>query len=259
MRLARFIYNKQEGWGIIEGDFIRLLDAPPFGKIRPLKKKFLFSQVRLLAPAEPSKIILVGLNYKDHARELNMKLPAEPVIFLKPPTALIGPGGTVIYPKGVKRLDYEAELALVIGKKARNIPLNKVPEYILGYTCLNDVTARDLQKKDVQWSRSKSFDTFAPLGPWLETDLDPGHLEVRSFLNNRLKQYSNTRNFIFSVPEIVSYISRIMTLLPGDVISTGTPSGVGPMKANDLIDVEIEGIGVLRNTVDLQIKKTYNR
>ncbi len=259
MRLVRFIYKKKEKWGKLEGDFIRPLEVEPFDKIKPLKKKIFLSQIKLLAPAEPSKIILVGLNYKDHARELKMKIPAEPVIFLKPPTALIGPGETIIYPEGVKRLDYEAELALVIRKKARNIALNKVPEYILGYTCLNDVTARDLQRKDIQWSRAKSFDTFSPLGPWLETALDSGHLEIRSFLNNRLKQHSNTENFIFSVREIVSYISRVMTLLPGYVISTGTPPGVGPMLCGDEIEIEIKGIGVLRNIVDLQLKKTYNR
>ncbi|MFH1398185.1 MAG: fumarylacetoacetate hydrolase family protein [Candidatus Omnitrophota bacterium] len=259
MRLARFIYKKQIKWGVIDKDYIRPLKDPPFDKIKPLKKKIFLSQVKLLAPAEPSKIILVGLNYKDHARELKMKLPAEPVIFLKPPTALIGPGETIIYPKGVKRLDFEAELALVIKKIARNIALQKASEYILGYTCLNDVTARDLQKKDIQWSRAKSFDTFSPLGPWLETGIDPGHLEIKSFLNNRLKQHSNTRNFIFSAPEIVSYVSRVMTLLPGDVISTGTPAGVGPMLVGDMIEIDIEGIGVLRNTVDLSLEKTYNR
>ncbi len=259
MRLARFIYKKQIKWGVIDKDYIRPLKDLPFDKIKPLKKKIFLSQVKLLAPAEPSKIILVGLNYKDHARELKMKIPVEPVIFLKPPTALIGPGEAIIYPKGVKRLDYEAELALVIRKKARNIALNKAAEYILGYTCLNDVTARDLQRKDIQWSRAKSFDTFSPLGPWLETGIDPGHLEIRSFLNNRLKQHSNTQDFIFSVPKIVSYISRVMTLIPGDVISTGTPAGVGPMNAFDIIEIEIEGIGVLRNTVDLDLKKPYNR
>ncbi len=205
--------------------------------------------MRILSPVQPSKIILVGLNYRDHARELHLAIPKEPVIFLKPPTAVIANAENIIYPLGVKRLDYEAELALVIKKKARNIPAERVKKYILGYTCLNDVTARDLQKKDGQWTRAKSFDTFCPIGPWIETNLDPSNLRIKCRLNNKLKQDSSTANFIFPVEHLVSYISRIMTLLPGDVISTGTPVGVGPMQPGDRVEVEIEGIGKLFNQV----------
>lgn len=205
--------------------------------------------MRILSPVQPSKIILVGLNYRDHARELHLVIPKEPVIFLKPPTAVIANAENIIYPLGVKRLDYEAELALVIKKKARNIPAERVKNYILGYTCLNDVTARDLQKKDGQWTRAKSFDTFCPIGPWIETKLDPSNLRIKCRLNNKLKQDSSTANFIFPVEHLVSYISRIMTLFPGDIISTGTPVGVGPMLPGDRVEVEIEGIGKLFNQV----------
>lgn len=197
----------------------------------------------------PEKIILTGLNYKDHARELDMKIPDEPIIFLKPPSALIGPGENIIYPEGVRRLDYEAELAIVIGKEGKKIPEKKVKDYILGYTCLNDVTARDLQKKDRQWSRAKSFDTFCPLGPWIETDLDPSDIQIQSFLNGKLKQNSRTSNFIFRIDFLISFISKIMTLKIGDIISTGTPAGIGPMQKSDKVEIVIEGIGSLKNQV----------
>ncbi len=249
MRILRFIYQEKQRWGILEKDLIRVLKAPPFPKIELSPKRIPFSRVRLLAPAAPTKIVLVGLNYRDHARELKMPVPIEPVIFLKPPTALIAHREDIIYPQGVARLDYEAELALVIRKKAKDIPENKAQDYILGYTCLNDVTARDLQKKDIQWTRSKSFDTFCPLGPWLETELNPGNLKISSYLNGRLKQDSNTKNFIFPIKRLVSFISKVMTLFPGDVISTGTPPGVGEMGPSDTIEVDIEGIGILKNQV----------
>lgn len=196
---------------------------------------------------QPSKIVLVGLNYRGHARELKMKVPEEPVIFLKPPTTLIGNKGTIIYPGGVTRLDYEAELALIIKKKARNVPVKDSSKYILGFTCLNDVTARDLQKKDGQWSRAKSFDTFCPIGPVIRTGIDTSNLKVCSYLNGCLKQNSTTRNFIFSPGYLLSFISKVMTLLPGDIISTGTPANVGPMKRGDKIEIDIEGIGKLIN------------
>jgi 2-keto-4-pentenoate hydratase/2-oxohepta-3-ene-1,7-dioic acid hydratase in catechol pathway len=237
MKIARFLYKKDIGWGRICDGFIIAKHKVPLKKIR------------LLPPATPSKIILLGLNYKDHARELGMRLPSRPLIFLKPNTAIIGHDMPIVYPQGVKRVDYEAELAIVIGKEAKSILQREVPKYILGYTCLNDVTARDLQQKDIQWTRAKSFDTFCPLGPWLETRLDPSNLKISSYLNGRLKQSSSTANFIFSVEYLVSFISRIMTLLPGDVISTGTPSGVGRMKRGDIVEIEVEGIGRLRNPV----------
>jgi len=249
MRIVRFKYRGEENWGIAQSDSIRLLKNPPFSSIKLSSRKIPFKKVKLLPPATPSKIILAGLNYRDHAKELNMRLPAEPVIFLKPVSSLIASGEKIIYPSMAKRLDYEAELALVIKKKARNITRSAVDKYILGYTCLNDVTARDLQKKDGQWTRAKSFDTFCPAGPWLETEFDPKNAGISSRLNGELKQDSNTANFIFSLRYLVSFISKIMTLYPGDIISTGTPPGVGPMRPGDTIEVEIEGIGKLSNRV----------
>lgn len=193
----------------------------------------------------PTKIICVGLNYKDHAKELNMPLPEEPILFMKPISSLIGPEDSIIYPKMSKRVDYEAELAIII----KNIEENEVMDYIEGFTCLNDVTARDLQKKDGQWTRAKSFDTFCPIGPKVVKGINPNNVKIQSFLNGELKQDSNTSNFIFKVEELVSFISKIMTLTPRDIIATGTPSGIGPMKKDDIIEIKIEGIGTLRNYV----------
>jgi 2-keto-4-pentenoate hydratase/2-oxohepta-3-ene-1,7-dioic acid hydratase in catechol pathway len=249
MRIVRFSYKDRIAFGVLEEETISVLRYTPFSKIILSGEKIPFNKVRLLSPSQPSKLILVGLNYRDHARELEMKIPQEPVIFLKPPTTVIGHNNTIIYPQGVTRLDYEAELALVIKKQAKNILPAKASQYILGYTCLNDVTCRDLQKKDGQWTRAKSFDTFCPIGPWVETDCDPGSLLITLRLNKVSKQNSSTRNFIFPVEKLVSFISGIMTLYPGDIISTGTPAGVGPMKPGDKVEVEIEGIGTLANTV----------
>lgn len=197
----------------------------------------------------PGKIVAVGLNYKDHAKELKMKMSEEPTIFMKPGTSVIGHMDDIIYPGMSAQVDYEAELAVVIGKKAKNIQENDAKEHILGYTCANDVTARDLQKKDGQWTRAKSFDTFCPLGPVIVDDIDADNLNIRLFLNGQVKQDSRTSNMIFNVKRIVSYISCVMTLLPGDVILTGTPVGVGQLKKSDIVEVEIEGIGKLINKV----------
>jgi len=198
---------------------------------------------------KPTKIICVGTNYGDHAKELGMNIPEEPLIFLKPPSSIIYDSQEIAYPLGVVRLDYEAELAVVIKETARDIREEDVSKYILGYTCLNDVTARDLQKKDGQWTRSKSFDTFCPIGPEIETAIDPEDVKVESYLNGALKQSSNTRHLIFTVGRLVSFISGVMTLLPGDIISTGTPDGVGPMQPGDTIEIRVEGIGSLKNKV----------
>lgn len=197
----------------------------------------------------PSKIVCVGLNYREHAVELKLKIPKEPVIFLKPSSSIIYNKDDIVYPPKVRRLDFEAELAVVIKKKTKNIKPKEAPAYILGYTCLNDVTARDLQKKDGQWTRSKSFDTFCPIGPVIETDLDPSDIKIESRLNGILRQSSSSADLIFPVYELVAYISGIMTLSPGDIISTGTPPGVGPMRPRDLIEISIEGIGTLNNKV----------
>nr|QNO58019.1 putative 2-keto-3-deoxyxylonate dehydratase [Methanosarcinales archaeon ANME-1 ERB7] len=198
----------------------------------------------------PTKIVLVGLNYKDHAKELNMPLPPEPIIFMKPVTALIGPGECIVYPSQATRVDYEAELAIVIKDVCKDIEPEGVMEHIAGFTCLNDVTARDIQKRDVQWTRAKSFDSFCPVGPEIVKDVDPNNLTIHSFLNGELRQDSNTAEFIFTVETLVSFITQVMTLMPGDIIATGTPGGIGAMHRGDTIEVTIEGIGTLRNYVE---------
>ena len=197
----------------------------------------------------PSKIIAVGLNYRDHAEELRMPIPKNPILFIKPSTSVIEDGESIIYPPEVKELHYEAELAIVIGKKAKNVEAKDALSVIEGYACANDVTAREQQRADVQWTRSKSYDTFCPLGPKIVKNLDPNNLEIKLYLNGELKQSSNTSNMIFKAEELVSFISHVMTLLPGDVIMTGTPPGVGEMKRGDIVEVEIEGIGKLINKV----------
>jgi 2-keto-4-pentenoate hydratase/2-oxohepta-3-ene-1,7-dioic acid hydratase in catechol pathway len=197
----------------------------------------------------PTKIIAIGLNYLDHAKELNMDIPEYPLIFMKPPTAVIGDGEIIIYPPQTQELHYEGELGIVIGKKARNLSVEEAQDCIAGYTCSNDVTARDLQRLDGQWTRSKSFDTFCPLGPRIVKNIDPTNLAITTRVNSVTKQNSNTNQMIFNAYKLVSFISAIMTLLPGDVISTGTPPGVGELQVGDVVEVEIEGIGILRNTV----------
>jgi 2-keto-4-pentenoate hydratase/2-oxohepta-3-ene-1,7-dioic acid hydratase in catechol pathway len=201
------------------------------------------------APCVPSKIVAVGLNYKSHAEEINDLLPEEPLLFLKPPTAVIGPEDKILYPSFSTRVDYEGELAVVMGKPAWCVSLKDALDYVGGYTCFNDVTARDLQAKDRQWTRAKGFDTFVPFGPCIETELDPGNVIVESYLNGELKQRGNTGDLIFAVPELISFISSIMTLLPGDIIATGTPSGIGPMSPGDKVEIKIASIGTLRNYV----------
>ena len=197
----------------------------------------------------PTKIICVGLNYIDHAKELNMEIPEYPIIFLKPTSAIIYNEDYIIKPKISKRVDYEVELAIVIGKKCRNVKKDEADDYIMGYTILNDVTARDLQQKDGQWTRAKSFDTFCPIGPRIVKDIDPMNLDIECRVNGEIKHKSNTKNMIFDVYELVEFVSSIMTLYPGDIISTGTPPGVGELKAGDVVECEIEGIGILRNYV----------
>ncbi|HNX09783.1 MAG TPA: fumarylacetoacetate hydrolase family protein [Methanothrix sp.] len=204
--------------------------------------------VTLLPPCQPSKIVCVGLNYVKHAQELKMPLPDEPILFLKPPSAILAPGGQIVYPSSSIQMDYEGELAFVIGKRCRNVSADEAEKYILGYTCFNDVTARDLQRKDGQWTRAKSFDTFAPFGPWIGK-IDPSDADIKTRVNGKLVQDSNTSDLIFSVPRLVQFISAVMTLEPGDVIATGTPPGVGQLQKGDLVEVEIEGIGVLKNSV----------
>ncbi len=198
---------------------------------------------------KPSKIICVGLNYTDHARELNMPIPKYPILFMKPPTTLISDGDSIIYPPQTKELHYEAELAIVIKDRIKSISEGEARKHILGFACGNDVTARDLQRADGQWTRAKSFDTFCPVGPKVVSGIDPDNLDIKLFLNGQLKQSSNTSNMIFKVDYLVSFISQIMTLEPGDIILTGTPPGVGSMEVGDVVEVEIQGIGKLKNKV----------
>jgi 2-keto-4-pentenoate hydratase/2-oxohepta-3-ene-1,7-dioic acid hydratase in catechol pathway len=204
--------------------------------------------VQLLTPCQPSKIVCVGLNYVKHAQELKMPLPEEPILFLKPPSAVLAPGGHIVYPACSSQVDYEGELAVVIGKRCKNVPAREAESHILGYTCFNDVTARDLQRRDSQWTRAKSFDTFAPFGPWIAR-IDPSDVDIETRVNGRVVQKSNTSDLIFDVPRLLEFISGVMTLEPGDVIATGTPPGVGPLQKGDCVEVEIEGIGILKNFV----------
>jgi len=206
-------------------------------------------EVRLLAPVVPGKIVAVGLNYRDHAREMGKTIPEEPLLFLKAPSALNDPGGEIVYPPQSRRVDYEAELAVVIGRVSKNVKEKDAAAHILGYTCINDVTARDLQVKDVQYTRAKGFDTFAPLGPWIVTDFDPTEASVRCFVNGEVRQNGNTREMGASVHRLVEFISSVMTLFPGDVIATGTPPGVGSLLVGDVVTVEVGGIGALVNRV----------
>ncbi|MHC1575915.1 MAG: fumarylacetoacetate hydrolase family protein [Methanosarcinaceae archaeon] len=212
---------------------------------------FELSQLEILPPTVPSKIVCVGLNYRDHARELGMPIPDEPVLFIKPPSTVVEHGGRIVYPDCSHRVDYEAELAVVIGKRCKNIDALRVDDVIAGYTCFNDVTARDLQQRDGQWTRAKSFDTFAPMGPFIAPaeEFYPDDVRIRSRVNREIKQDSSTSNLIFDVPYLIEYISSIMTLEEGDVIATGTPSGVGELQRGDVVEIEIEGIGNLMNEV----------
>jgi 2-keto-4-pentenoate hydratase/2-oxohepta-3-ene-1,7-dioic acid hydratase in catechol pathway len=245
MILGRFRYGKRVLQGIVEDNEVMVTS----GKLKG--RRIALERLRVLTPSRPTKIVCVGLNYKDHAAELGMPLPSEPVLFLKPPSAALAHREAIVYPSMAKRVDYEAELGVVISRRCRNVSAKEVERFILGYTCFNDVTARDLQQRDGQWTRAKSFDTFAPFGPYVVTpdEVDVAQLEVKLYLNRRLKQRGSTKNMIFPVEELISFISRIMTLERGDVIATGTPPGVGPMKPGDEVVVEIPQVGRLVNRV----------
>ncbi len=237
---TRYVSEREGTWRTVEGDifgtFTEGAEIPSEG-------------LKFLAPVSPSKIVCVGLNYRDHAIEQGKPLPPEPLLFIKPSTSVIGPGATIAVPTWAGSIHHEGELGIVIGKRATNVPLGKAHEYILGLTCVNDVTARDLQNKDGQYTRSKGFDTFAPVGPCIAVGLDGRDLQVRCYVNGNTRQDSRTRELIFTIPELIAYISKMQTLLPGDIISTGTPSGVGPIGPGDTVTVHVEGIGALTNTV----------
>jgi 2-keto-4-pentenoate hydratase/2-oxohepta-3-ene-1,7-dioic acid hydratase in catechol pathway len=250
MKIYHYLHGNKARWGALKEDILFELKGSVFGKFKTKEEGIPISEVTLLPAAEPTKIVAVGANYKNHAREMGRPIPEEPMIFLKPPSAVVGPNDIIIYPKMAKRVDYEGELALVIKKEARLLSDNdKIEDYILGYTCFNDVTARDLQQKDGQFTRAKSFDTFAAVGPCIATGVDPSQMRLKTFLNGKLRQSSSLNNLIFPVPFLVRFISSIMTLVPGDIITTGTPAGTGPMSPGDRVDVQIEGIGTLSNTV----------
>ena len=290
MRIARFSHNGEVSYGLVLGTdpsggeapasgaaagtgaagngehsaaaattgdtdlMVAQLAGHPFGgrqeDIKLTGIRFPLAEIRLLAPILPSKVVCIGKNYADHAREMGGEAPDEPVIFLKPSTAVCGPGDPIQRPTQLsERVDFEGELAVVIGRPCRQVLADRVAEVIFGYTCANDVTARDLQAKDGQWTRAKGFDTFCPIGPWIETDLNPNDLELSTVLNGEVKQHSRTSLLLHGVHELVMYVSQVMTLLPGDVLLTGTPAGIGPMDKGDQVSVAIEGIGTLTNPV----------
>ena len=249
MKIIHFTTGKKAEYGILNGEVIQAATGTPYDGLKPANHRYNLNDVRLMAPCAPSKVVAVGLNYYSHAQELEMPIPANPLLFMKPSTSVIGPEDKILYPRSSQRVDYEGELGVVMKASAHQVPVEKALDYVLGYTCFNDVTARDLQKQDGQWTRAKGFDTFAAIGPCIETELNPGNLKIEAYLNGELKQRGSTSDLIFPVPELVSFISSIMTLLPGDVIATGTPSGIGPMSPGDTVEIRIAAIGTLRNYV----------
>lgn len=245
-------------WGLLVDNLVYPLTEAPYlslddaGAYRPeiiQMQPYKLDEVRLLAPVTPTKIACVGRNYAEHAAELGNEVPSEPLIFLKPPTAVIGTGDAVVYPGISERVDHEGELGVVIGRRCRNVSEADALSYVFGYTVANDVTARDLQKTDGQWSRAKGFDTFAPVGPWIDTTFDPTNRTLRCLVNGDVRQQSTTALMVYSIPRIIAHVARFMTLEPGDLILTGTPSGIGPVQPGDVMTVEIEGLGSISNPV----------
>jgi 2-keto-4-pentenoate hydratase/2-oxohepta-3-ene-1,7-dioic acid hydratase in catechol pathway len=249
VRICRVAVGDELHYGVLEGEAVALLSSHPFGPFEPEGRVLPLADVRLVAPVLPSKVIAVGKNYADHAREMGGEVPAAPMIFLKPSTSVIGPGDPITLPWQSEQVEHEAELAVVIGRLCRDVPEDRVHEVVLGYTCANDVTARDLQRTDGQWGRAKGFDSFCPIGPWIETSVDLDDADITCLVNGDLRQSGTTGDMVRDVVELVSWISSVMTLLPGDVILTGTPAGVGPLVAGDTVSVSIDGIGTLTNPV----------
>ena len=253
MRIARFTAGADPTFGIVEGEgedaVLAAIDGHPATSFAFTGERYPVADVRLLAPVIPTKVVAIGNNYADHAAEMGGEAPSEPLVFLKPSTSVIGPRDGIGYPRQSERVDFEGELAVVIKALCREVPAAKAAEVVLGYTCANDVTARDLQAKDGQWTRAKGFDGFCPIGPWIETDLDPSDLAITTTLNGELKQAGRTSQLVHGIGELIEHVSSVMTLIPGDVILTGTPAGVGPMEVGDEVTVAIEGIGALTNTV----------
>jgi 2-keto-4-pentenoate hydratase/2-oxohepta-3-ene-1,7-dioic acid hydratase in catechol pathway len=251
MRYVRFQRREEDAvrYGWVEEERIGLIEGPLFGAHRRIPVTQPKTGVKLLAPLIPGKIVCVARNYAEHAREHDVEVPDVPLLFLKPPSAVIGPRDPILLPAQSQQVEYEAELAVVIGKQTRGITPEQARENIFGYTAANDVTARDLQRKDGQWTRAKGFDTFCPLGPWIDTAADPSDLRITCRVNGQVHQLASTREMVFSVFQLVAFVSGIMTLEVGDVLLTGTPAGVGPLAAGDSVQVEIEGIGILENPV----------
>jgi 2-keto-4-pentenoate hydratase/2-oxohepta-3-ene-1,7-dioic acid hydratase in catechol pathway len=258
MRIARFVHPGGMSFGVIEGEpaagmvglTVAEIEGHPFGEIRFTGQRWAVADVRLLSPILPSKVVCVGRNYTEHAAEHGAEVPKEPLLFLKPSTSVIGPNDSIRLPPQSHQVEHEAELAVVIGASgARRIDRDGAAAAILGYTCANDVTARDLQHSDGQWTRAKGFDSFCPLGPWITTEIDVSDVEVRCEVNEEVRQLGRTKDMVFDVPTLVSYASHVMTLLPGDVILTGTPAGVSPILAGDRVTVSVAGLGALTNPV----------
>ena len=249
MKYVRFLSQSGPQWGVVEGEQVKTLTCAPYEGVEYDGGSVKLADCSLLAPCTPTKIVCVGKNYAEHAREMGAEPPGFPVLFMKGLNALNSPGGEIEPPEFVQRLDYEGELAVVIRRRASKIRAEDYAQYVLGYTCLNDVTARDVQKSDGQWARGKNMDGFAPVGPVVTDEVDPASLDIRTLLNGEVVQQSNTRLLITSVPEIIAFITASMTLEPGDVIATGTPAGVGPMHPGDTVEVEIQGIGTLRSRI----------
>jgi 2-keto-4-pentenoate hydratase/2-oxohepta-3-ene-1,7-dioic acid hydratase in catechol pathway len=249
MKFIRYKIKSGIRYGLVCDNHALEVEGDIFSKYQVTETKNALCDLKILSPCVPTKIVAIGLNYRSHAEEMGMALPEDPMVFMKPPTAVIGPDEEIIYPEMSSQVDYEGELAVVIGKKCRFVTEEDSEKHIAGYTCFNDVTARDLQKKDVQFTRAKGFDTFAPTGPFIETDINSCNVKIETFLNGEKKQSGNTNDLIFPVRTIVSFLSKIMTLCPGDIIATGTPGGIGPMKRGDVVEVRIEGIGNLQNKV----------
>lgn len=248
MRVVRIFHEEDVRYGLADDSTVTLISDEPFAAWEP-EGLVSLPQAQLLAPAVPTKIVCAGINYCAHAKEMGHALPKEPVIFMKPPTSVVGHGAEIRIPAGIDTVDYEAELALVIGRRTHQVSPEQARQHVLGCTCANDVTSRVHQVRDGQWTRAKGFDTFCPVGPWVETDVDPCDVLVESYLNGELRQSSSTSDMIFDPFELVSFVSSVMTLLPGDIVLTGTPGGIGPMRSGDVIEVRIQGIGSLINHV----------
>ncbi len=256
MRIARFTDGTEPAFGVVEGSVetgeatVATITPHPFGTFSFTGARHALGDVRLLAPVLPSKVLCVGKNYADHVREMGGDaVPQRPVLFLKPSTSVVGPGDPIALPADSDRVDYEGELAIVIGRLCRDVPVARALDVVLGYTCANDVTARDQQQADGQWTRAKGHDTFCPVGPWIETDLDASDLAIRTTLDGELRQDSRTKLLVHDIPSLIAYMSAAMTLLPGDLLLTGTPAGVGPMSPGRTVAVTVEGIGTLTNPV----------